>query len=231
MKRAANILTLLAVPGLLFFISCSKSNTGNSNNTTGGGITSSVFPLAVNNSWNYKLRNYDTATGATIDSSYFTINISGTVSANGTTYYQFQNSPDTVVLETLGAINSTTIGSIDNAYGTDYYTFFVAGTGDSTSSVNSWPVKVTGNGSTCEGTDKLFAYYADTTLINLDGTVYSNSKKNIIETYDCSGNKLIANLYYVKEGTGLVRYAKYVYNKSGKPVLLLAWVLESETLN
>ena len=230
MKRMANSF-LLAILCTAILVACSKSNSGGGSNNNGGSSTSPIFPLATNNSWYYKFRNYDTVTGLITDSSYFTINISGTVTANGTTYYEFQHSPDTAILSKLGLINATTLGSIDDAYGTKYNKFFIAGKGDSTSVVDSWPVKVAVNGSACEGTDKLFAFYADTTLVNLDGTVYTGSKKNVIETYDCSGNKLFANLYYIKAGTGLVRFAKYVYNKSGKPVLQLAWVLESETLN
>jgi hypothetical protein len=229
MKRTAQMLNLLSVIcAFIFLYSCSKSSSGSGTTTP---PTSSFFPLAVNDSWSYKLRNYDTATGATIDSSFFTLSISSTVSANGAVYYQFQNSPDTTILESLAPINSTSLGSVDNAFGTQYYTFFVSGSGDSTASVTSWPVKVSNNGNTCQGTDKLYAHYADTTLVNLDGTVYTSCQKNVIETFDCSGNKLIANLYYVKSGTGLVRFARYVYNKSDKPVLQLAWVLESETLN
>jgi hypothetical protein len=34
------------------------------------------------------------------------------------TYYQFQNMPDITVLSTLGAINNTAFGSLDNAFGT-----------------------------------------------------------------------------------------------------------------
>jgi hypothetical protein len=131
----------------------------------------------------------------------------------------------------LAVITDNSLGSIDNAYGLTYYSFFVAGTGDSTRNISMWPVAIGAGNSSCEGMNKLYGYYADTTLANNDGLVYTAAKKNVIETYDCSGNKLIANIYYVKEGVGLVRYSRYSYNASGKPVLELAWVLESETLN
>lgn len=220
---------LLAFFSILLFCSCSKSSSNNGN--TGGNPSTSLFPLKVNNSWYYKLKTYNTSTGALLDSSYFTLTITGTVSANGNTYYQFQNSTSNTGQTLIAALNNTTLGTIDSAYGINYHTFFVSGTGDSTQSVTSWPDSVNTNGVTCEGTDKLYAYYADTTLINEDGIVYTNAIKNIIETYDCSGNKYIANLYYIKQGVGLVRYAAYVYSSTGVPELYLAWVLESETLN
>jgi hypothetical protein len=113
----------------------------------------------------------------------------------------------------------------------NYYTFFATGSGDSSLSVSSWPVPVNVNGAQCEGTDKLYAYYADTTLINEDGTTYSQSMKNVILTYDCSGNKLFANVYFIKQGVGLVRFSKYIYTPNGEHLLELAWVLESENLN
>jgi len=214
----------------LFFLVCSCGKSGNSGNgATGPGAA--LFPLAAGDLWNYKLKIYDTATAAVTDSSYFTLGVSGTVSANGETYYRFQNSPDTTVLSTLAPVNATSLGSIDYQYGMDFYTFFAAGSGDSTQAVGSWPVKIAGNGSTCQGTDKLFAHYADTTLQNLDGTTYSASMKNVIETYDCSGHKYLANVYFIKAGTGLVRFSRYIYNAAGVPKLEVAWVLESTTLH
>ena len=155
-----NLSLLLVIFSLLLFYSCSKSssNGGNSGTTT----TTPLFPLKVNNSWYYKLKAYDTTTGTVLDSSYFTLTITGTVSENGNTYYQFQNS--TSSNQTLiAALNSTTLGTVDSAYGINYHTFFVSGTGDSTQSISSWPDSVNTNGTTCEGTDKLYAYYADTT--------------------------------------------------------------------
>ncbi len=229
MKQIVNMLYVLsAICACMIFPACKKSG-GSSSTTTNTGTP--LFPLAVNNSWYYKLKLYDTATGISTDSSYFTLGIAGTVTANGVTYYKFQNSVDTTTLGLLANINNTTLGSVDSAYGISYYTFFVSGTGDSTSSVSSWPVSVSVNGTTCQGTDRLYAYYADTTLINDNGTTYTSSIKNVVLTYDCSGNKLIANVYFMKQGVGLVRYARYIYDPAGNHLLQLAWVLESETLN
>jgi hypothetical protein len=231
MKQMATLRKfILIISGLIFFLSCSKSGGGNPGGNTSGNTGGTLFPLAVGNQWNYKLRVYDTSTGATIDTSFFTLIISGTFTANGADYYIFENSLDTSIV-TLTNINSTTLGSIDSAYGINYYTFFVSGSGDSTQSVNSWPVAVAAGGGTCQGTDKLYAHYADTTLVNLDGITYTNSMKNVIITYDCSGNKQYANVYFIKEGVGMVRYARYVYNSAGLYFLQLAWVLESQTLH
>lgn len=229
MKQVVNKLILLsAVFALVAIFSCSKKSSSN-NTTTGGG--GALFPFAVNNVWNYKLKVYDTATGLILDSTDFTLTITGQETVNGVSYYQFQNTVAPTTLELLTSTGTTTLGSVDSAYGITAYTFFVSGAGDSTQSVNSWPISVTANGTTCEGTDKLFAHYADTTLINLAGTVYTSSMKNIIESYDCSGNKLAANVYFIKQGVGIVRYSRYVYRPNGQFVLELAWVLESETLN
>jgi hypothetical protein len=228
MKQIVSKISILLALGLyIIFSSCSKSSSSGSSGTTPG---TTLFPLALNNNWNYKLKIYDTATGTVTDSSFFTLTVTGKVSANGTTYYQFQNSIDTTTVTLLANINSTTLGSVDSAYGINYYTFFVAGTGDSTSSLGSWPVAVSSGGSACEGTDKLYAHYADTTLVNNDGLTYTQSIKNVILTYDCSGNKLFANVYFIKQGVGLVRFSKYIYNPSGAHLLQSAWVLESETL-
>ncbi|HVZ97075.1 MAG TPA: hypothetical protein VG847_09390 [Chitinophagaceae bacterium] len=224
--KPVNVLLHMAAVAIIstVFFACSKNN-----QSTNSG--SDLFPLATGDAWNYKLKIYDTANATVTDSSLFTLSIAKTFSSNGSTYYRFQNSPDTTVLSVLSPLSNSSLGSIDYEYGTDFYTFFISGPGDSTSPVNSWPIEVSANGSTCQGTDKLFAHYADTTLENLDGTVYTHSIKNIIETYNCSGKKMIANIYFIKEGVGLVRYSKYIYNASGLPKLQLAWVLESETLH
>ena len=213
---------------ILFLVACTKGGSGNSSNNNSG---TSLFPLKLNNSWQYKLKNYNLQTGAVIDSSYFTLSIVGQTTENGNTYFQFANGPDTTTLTLIAALNGTTLGTIDNEYGKSFPTFFVMGTGNNEESVSSWPVAINSNGGTCEGTNKLYAYYADTTLVNEDGIVYANSIKNIVETYDCSGNKLIANVYFVKQGVGLVRYVRYYYSAAGKIELALAWVLESENLN
>jgi hypothetical protein len=227
MKHRVSTLCLLpALFTLVIISSCSKSSSSGNNTNPG----SPVFPLALNNEWNYKLKIYNTATGVVTDSSFFTLSITGKFTANGATYYQFQNGIDTTVIQTLTAINNNTLGSIDSAFGINYYTAFTSGTGDSTQSISSWPVAVSSNGSTCQGTNKLYAYYADTTLVNLDGLTYTNSIKNVILTFDCSGSRLYANVYFVKQGVGLVRFSRYIYS-AGKPLLELAWVLESQTLN
>jgi hypothetical protein len=223
---------LLAIFLIINFSSCSKSGGGGSGTGgTGNNPPPSIFPLALNNSWNYKLKDYNTNNGAVLDSSFFALTITGKLSANGITYYQFANSADTTTIETLASINASTLGSIDSAYGLNYYTFFLSGTGDSTQVISSWPVTVSINGARCEGTNKLYAHYADTTLINEDGTTYTLSMKNVIVTYDCSGNKLYANVYFIKQGVGLVRFSKYIYNSEGEHLLKLAWVLQSESLN
>jgi hypothetical protein len=228
MKRSLIILCLLMSSFAFIIISsCSKSSGGNSSGNT---TVTSIFPLALNNTWNYKLKNYNTTTGTVTDSSFFTLSIIGKFSANGATYYQFQNGVDTTVIQTLTAINNNTLGSIDSAFGVSYYTSFISGSGDSTQTAASWPVSVFNNGAFCQGTDKLFAHYADTTLVNIDGLTYTNSIKNNVITYDCSGNKLLANVYFIKDGVGLVRFSRYIYNSAGKPLLALAWVLESQTL-
>ena len=208
--------------------SCSKSGSGSSTNTGGGAST--VFPLSVNNTWGYKLKHYNTSTGALTDSSLFNLTITGKTTLNGTDYYEFGNSIDTTVIETIAGLNNTTLGSIDNAYGITYYTFFLSGAGDSTQSVDAWPIRVGSGGSVCEGMDKLYAHYADTTLINEDGTTFTNCMKNVIVSYDCSGNKSVANVYFIKQGLGIARFSRYIYS-AGKLELQTAWVLESETLS
>jgi hypothetical protein len=233
MKQRVSMLSLLfVICATLVLSSCSKSGSNNSGSGgSGNNSAPTLFPLALNNTWNYKLKSYNTATGAVTDSSFFTLSITGKVSANGNTYYQFQNSVDTTTIGLLASLSNNTLGSIDSAYGLNYYTFFASGSGDSTQTVSSWPVVVSVNGATCEGTNRLYAYYSDTTLINEDGIVYTQSLKNVIITYSCSGAKMYANVYFVKQGVGLVRFSKYIYNANGEHFLELAWVLESETLN
>jgi hypothetical protein len=223
--RAFNLVAAVVISVTLFSCSKSSSGSGGSGPTPG----TSFFPLAVNNQWDYRLKLYDTTSGDLTDSTNFTLTIIGTQSANGNTYYVFQNSIDTAII-LLASLNSTTLGSVDSAYGVNYFTFFVSGSGDTTQSVSSWPVEVNATGTPCEGTAKLYAGYADTTLINLDGIVYTNSMKNVVVTYDCSGNKLYADVYFVKDAVGLVRYVRYVYSSTGGLLLYAAWVLESQTL-
>jgi hypothetical protein len=176
--------------------------------------------------WNYRLKYYDTTTGSIIDSSNFSLTVVGQNTVNGATYFELQNS-GTGNDYWLTNLNSTTIGSIDSVNSVQYYTLFASGTGDSVSSISSWPVSISG---TCTGMDYLYAYYADTTLINLDGTVYSNSIKNVVVLTDCSGTPVLAQVYFVKQGLGLVRYVQYVISPNNTLLLQLAWVLESETL-
>jgi hypothetical protein len=230
MQRTKRIFQLLAVTiFFVVFFSCSKSSSsGGGNNSTPP--VSPLFPLKLNNQWNYKLKDYDSATGLAIDSTNFTLTVVDSAVANGVTYYQLQNSLGTGSLW-IANLTNTTLGSIDSVGGITYYTLFASGTGDSTQSISSWPVNVTSGGSSCVGTEKLYAYYADTTLENLDGTVYTNSIKNDAVVYNCSNAKYIGQVFFVKQGLGLVRYAEYVYNASGNRYLALAWVLESETLN
>jgi len=220
--RTFNFLAVIIIA--VTFFSCSKSSSGGSGGTTPGTV---LFPLALNDQWNYRLKDYDTATGNVIDSTDFTLTVTGQSTANGVTYYSLQNSLTNGILW-LANLSSTTVGSIDSVNGVSYYTLFASGTGDSLQSISSWPVNVTGS---CVGTEKLYAYYADTTLINLDGTVYTNSIKNDAVTYDCSNDKVEAQVLFVKQGVGLVRYSQYVYNSAGDHLLQLAWVLESETLH
>ena len=210
----------------IIFISCSKSSTGS---TGTGNSTPTLLPMAINNSWNYKIKIYDTTTEVSLDSSYEPLSITGETSANGINYFQFQLGGINVFQ--LGYTNNSTISAIDTSSGTNYYTFFVSGTGDSTQSVSSWPVTVSKNGSTCEGTDNLYAHYADTTLINLDGLVYTSSQKNVVVSHDCSGNKTQAHVYFIKDGIGIVRVSDYYYNPAGKLKLYDALVLESQTLH
>jgi hypothetical protein len=211
---------------------CSKSGgsgsgSGSGNNSgTGSANSSGLVPLKQGNVWNYRLKNYNTSTGTLTDSSSFTLTVNGQSTANGATYYKVVNSLDNSVLW-LSNLNSTTLGSIDSINGVNYYTAFVSGTGDSTASVSSWPVVVN---SGCTGTEKLYGYYADTTLTNLDGTVYSNSIKNVAVIFNCSGEKAEAQVYFMQQGVGLVRYSQYIYSNTGALELQLAWVLESSSL-
>ena len=210
----------------LVTISCSKSNS----NTTIVNTGTPLFPLAPGNNWNYKLKHYDTTTGLVLDSSNFTLSITGSMTANGATYYQFQNPVDTIV-RVLANISNNTVGAIDSLSGISYYTYFVSGTGDSTQPASSWPVTVSSGGVSCQGTNKLYGYYADTTLVNNDGLVYDQAKKNDVVTYSCSGSKIFADVFFIKQGVGIVRLSHYVYDAAGNHLLQSAWVLESETLH
>ena len=224
MKTFLSIAIIIAT-----FISCSKSSSSGSGSTTGYNNATGLFPLAVNNQWSYRLKNYDTLTGAVIDSTNFTLTVAGQTTANGITYFKVVNSLDNSILWVTN-LSATAVGSIDSVGGITYYTFFASGTGDSLQSAGSWPINVTANGSTCQGSEKLYAYYADTTLANLDGTVYTNSIKSDDVKYNCSGQKFEAQVFFVKQGIGLVRYSQYVYNSKGAHALQLAWILESYTL-
>ncbi|GEM_PF-3599173 len=231
MKRTIHMFIFLLTAGtFILLFSCSKSSSGGGGG--GGTVTpiSGLFPFALNNTWNYRLKNYDTATGNVIDSTDFTLTVTGQTTANGVVYYQLKNSLNNSSLW-LGNLSSTKVGSIDSVNGITYYTLFVKGTGDSTQSISSWPVNLNTSGTPCIGTEKLYAYYADTTLIDLDGTVYTNSIKNDAVIYDCSAQKNSAQIFFVQNGLGLVRYVQYVYNASGNRFLKLAWILESETLH
>jgi hypothetical protein len=225
-QTAATLVILLLFCSSIIFNSCSKSSSA-STGTVNSNPT--LLPMALNNSWNYKIKNYDTTTEAVLDSSYAPLSISGETSANGISYFQFQLNG--VNAFQLGYINGSTISAIDSSFGVNYYTFFVSGTGDSTQSINSWPITVSKNGSTCQGTDNLYAHYADTTLFNLDGTEFENSQKNVIISHDCSGNKTAAHVYFIKDGVGIVRISDYYYNPAGKLKLYDAWVLESQSLH
>jgi hypothetical protein len=228
----------------VLMVACSKSNNGSSSNNNGGGgnnITGNsgttangngagLWPLAQNNVWNYRLKTYNTTTGALLDSSDFTLTVTGTMSANGATYYKVVNSSNGSA-QWLTNLNGTTVGSIDSSNGVNYYTAFVSSTGDSTKVLSTWSVSLTNSNGGCLGSNHLYGNYADTTLIDLDGTVYSSSIKNDVVTYDCMGSKSTASAYFVKQGLGLVRLAGYVYDANGDLHLALAWVLESSTLH
>lgn len=226
MRKILSSLLMIALA-----LGCSKSGgSGGSTGGTGGTGTSAngtgLIPLKEGNVWNYRLKNYNVSTGAVTDSSNFTLTVNGTTAANGATYYKLVNSLDNSVL-LLSDLTSSTIGSIDSVGGVNFYTAFASGTGDSLQSISNWSTTVS---QSCTGTSKLYAYYADTTLVNLDGTVYSSSLKNDVVTFDCSSNKVLAQVYFVKQGVGLVRFAQYIYGSGGKLELQAAWVLESQTL-
>jgi hypothetical protein len=205
----------------------SKSTSGNTGNGgTGNNNSSTLFPLAQGNVWSYRLKTYNPSTGSLLDSSNFTLTINSTATANGNTYYKLVSSLDNSSLW-LANLSATTLGSIDSVGGVNYYESFASGTGDSLQSVSDWSVTVSAS---CTGTAKLYGYYADTTLVNLDGTTYSGSIKNVVVVYDCSGDKVLAQVYFVKPGVGLVRYVQYIYSSEGKLEMQLAWVLESSTL-
>src|ERR1700753_3627231 len=95
-------------------IACTKSG-GNNNTTTVTPPQDPLFPLAVGNSWDYKLKHYDTATGKVTDSSLFTLTTVGKATMAGTDYYTLQDPVDTTTLSVLGNINNTTIGSLNSA--------------------------------------------------------------------------------------------------------------------
>jgi hypothetical protein len=223
-------LAAFAFAGVL--ISCSKSSSdSNSSNNGNGGNTgynngTGLYPLAVGSVWNYKLKDYNPATGATLDSTNFSLRVIGKTTANGITYFQLQNSLDNSITW-LTNINSSTIGSIDSVNGVHYYTAFVSGSGDSTQSVSTWPANA---GSSCVGTEDLYAHYADTTLADFEGNVYTNSIKNDAVIFNCSSNKYEAQIYFVKQGIGMVRYAQYTYTAGGTRELVAAWLLQSYTL-
>jgi hypothetical protein len=205
----------------------SKGTSGNTgNNGSGNNTNTALFPLAQGNVWNYRLKTYNPTTGALLDSSNFSLTANGTATANGNTYYKLVSSLDNSSLW-LANLSATTLGSIDSVGGISYYLSFATGSGDSTASASSWPVTVSNS---CTGTAKLYGYYSDTTLINLDGTTYTGSIKNVVVIYDCSADKVLAQVYFVKPGVGLVRYVQYIYSSEGKLEMQLAWVLESSTL-
>jgi hypothetical protein len=205
----------------------SKGNSGNTGNSGSGNNNSTeLFPLSQGNVWNYRLKTYNPSTGALLDSSNFTLTVEGTTNVNGATYYNLVNSLDNSSLW-LANLSTTTLGSIDSVNGVNYYTSFATGSGDSTESASSWPVTVS---SSCTGTAKLYGYYSDTTLINVDGTVYSSSIKNVVVIFNCSAEKVMAQVYFIKQGVGLVRYVQYQYGSNGELEMQLAWVLESSSL-
>lgn len=223
MKTSFYLILLLATTSI---ISCSKtsSNSGSSsgayNNATG------LMPLAVNNAWNYKLKEYNPATGAVTDSTNFTLTVVGQTTANGITYFKLQRSLDNSILWFTN-INSTTLGSIDSVSGVNYYKAFISGTGDSTVSTSSWPAPA---GTGCTGTEKLYSYYKDTTLTDLEGNIYTNSIKNDAVIFNCSDSKYEAQVYFVQQGVGLVRYTQYTYTSNGTRELVLVWLLQSYSL-
>jgi Prokaryotic membrane lipoprotein lipid attachment site len=205
----------------------SKGTSGNTgNNGSGNNTGTTLFPLAQGNVWNYRLKTYNPTTGALLDSSNFSLTANGTATANGNTYYKLVSSLDNSSLW-LANLSATTLGSIDSVGGISYYLLFATGSGDSTASASSWPVTVSNS---CTGTAKLYGYYSDTTLINLDGTTYAGSIKNVVVIYDCSADKVLAQVYFVKPGVGLVRFVQYIYSSEGKLEMQLAWVLESSML-
>src|ERR1700742_563160 len=113
-------------------ISCSKSG-----GTSGGGLTGvndgpDVMPLTTGNVWNYRLKHYNTTTGALTDSSNFTLTATGTMPADGTTYTKLVNSSDNSILW-LTNVPGTALESIDSVGGVNYYVWFIGGgAGDST---------------------------------------------------------------------------------------------------
>ena len=215
MKHA--LLPLLA----LCLFSCSKnSSPGAHNGTTPYNNGQGLVPLALNEQFNYKLVNYNVSNGAFVDSVKFTMTVTDTSTMGGVTYFKLLNSLTGGTLW-LTNLNATTLGSIDSLDNTAY-TFFVSGTGDSTQSVATWSAPA----GTCTGTEQLYAYFADTTLTDLNGTVYAGAIKNDAVIFNCSGEKYVAQVYFVKAGVGIVRYVQYVYYNGGR-LEQLYWVLES----
>lgn len=208
-------------------VACSKSGGNSSNNNNSNANGTGLWPLAISNVWDYRLKTYNTTTGALLDSSDFTLTVTDTMSTNGATYYKVINSL-TGTGQWFTNLNGSTVGSIDSVNGVKYYNVFVSSTGDSTKAISNWMVSLSGS---CTGDAYLFGNYADTTLVNLDGTVYSSSIKNDIVVFDCSGNKATAAAYFVKQGVGLVRMAGYIYDASGGLHMSEAWILESSTLH
>lgn len=217
---------LLSLTIIMVMSGCSKSGGSGSNNNTGTTNSTGLIPFTQGNQWSYRLKNYNTTTGSLVDSSDFTLTVNGSSSAGGVTYYKVLNSFDNSVLW-LSDLTGTTLGSIDSTGGVAYYTAFVSGSGDSTTSASSWAVTV---GTSCTGTAKLYGHFADTTLVNLDGTVYSNAIKNDVVIYNCSDEKTEADVYFIQQGVGLVRYVQYLYDGSGGLHMKQAWVLESSDL-
>src|SRR5579863_5508903 len=130
--------TLLFVTVIAFSLaSCSKSTTSSPGSSGGYNNATGLLPLAVNNHWNYRLKYYDTLTGSVIDSTNFTLTVTGQMAANGITYFSLVNSLDNSTLWVTN-LNASSLGSIDSVGGISYYTLFAAGNGDSLQSVSSW---------------------------------------------------------------------------------------------
>ena len=84
-KNNLNLFTLSLI-SLFLLVSCSKSDSSDSNGTS----TGNYFPLAVNNSWKY------------LDVDQSIINetkIIGTTTINGTTYYEYTDDSETITIQ------------------------------------------------------------------------------------------------------------------------------------